>query len=276
MDNARTSAKMSQIFTKIMLGEIPNNLSDIDIVALYYEFTELTPIGSKGTAVIMALTERLKKLDLLDQASALLRYQLEYRLKGDELKSATMKLAELYLENNKPKQVLELFTDYGDIFSTENEKNNRDYLKAEAMLALNDYDGVDHLFKTQYTKEALNFKLTSYWNAKKWGNIVALIETELHRESYGGRELSKQEKIDYVSRLAVAYLMQDNIKDLHRVYVANREIINKDNWAKDFFDILLAQDTPVNYRFLDKTVALNTMENFIKSYEQHFNIRHNN
>ena len=49
---------------------------------MFYEFRELTPIGRRGDEMIRRLADRLVAVDLLDQASELLQYQIDQRLEG--------------------------------------------------------------------------------------------------------------------------------------------------------------------------------------------------
>ncbi len=49
----------------------------VQALALFYEFRELTPIGRRGDEMIRRLADRLVAVDLLDQASELLQYQVD-------------------------------------------------------------------------------------------------------------------------------------------------------------------------------------------------------
>src|SRR5438874_9635028 len=49
---------------------------------MFYEYPELTPIGRRGDEMIRRLADRLVAVDLLDQASELLQYQVDKRLEG--------------------------------------------------------------------------------------------------------------------------------------------------------------------------------------------------
>ncbi len=73
---------------------------------LFYDFRELTPIGSRGDEMIRRLADRLVSVDLLDQAAGLLQYQVDNRLQGAARAEVATRLAVIYLMNRKPDKVL--------------------------------------------------------------------------------------------------------------------------------------------------------------------------
>ncbi|WP_164041032.1 hypothetical protein, partial [Serratia marcescens] len=52
------------------------------------------------------LADRLASIDLLDQASELLQYQIEHRLEGSARAHVASRLAMIYLTNRKPDRAL--------------------------------------------------------------------------------------------------------------------------------------------------------------------------
>ena len=78
----------------------------IDALALFYDFRELTPIGSRGDEMIRRLADRLVSVDLLDQAADLLQYQVDHRLQGAARAQVATRLAVIYLMNRKPDRAL--------------------------------------------------------------------------------------------------------------------------------------------------------------------------
>jgi hypothetical protein len=60
------------VFEDLFLSGKADALPAIEALALYYDFSKLTPIGRRGDELIRRLSERLVAVDLLDQASELL------------------------------------------------------------------------------------------------------------------------------------------------------------------------------------------------------------
>ena len=59
-----------------------DGLEPVQALALFYDFKELTPIGSDGDLMVRKLVRCLVDVDLLDQAAELLKYQADERLDG--------------------------------------------------------------------------------------------------------------------------------------------------------------------------------------------------
>ncbi|MFX5287198.1 hypothetical protein ABTC87_18615, partial [Acinetobacter baumannii] len=70
------------MFEQIYNGAKGEDLPPVEALALFYEFRDLTPIGRRGDEMIRRLADRLVVVDLLEQASELLQYQIDHRLEG--------------------------------------------------------------------------------------------------------------------------------------------------------------------------------------------------
>ncbi|GJL84382.1 MAG: hypothetical protein DHS20C02_01570 [Micavibrio sp.] len=98
----RITEEMTEAFTDLYIGPHLNDVSPLDAVALYEQFSELTPAGPKGDKVVENLAERLVQADLLDRAGDLLKHQIEHRLKGDEAARVAVRLAAIRLLAAQP------------------------------------------------------------------------------------------------------------------------------------------------------------------------------
>jgi tetratricopeptide (TPR) repeat protein len=97
----RIQDQAAATFESLFLADKGNGLSAIDALALFYDFRELTPIGRRGDEMIRRLADRLVAVDLLDQASDLLQYQVDHRLQGAARAQVATRLAVIYLMNRK-------------------------------------------------------------------------------------------------------------------------------------------------------------------------------
>lgn len=98
----RVTNEMGDIFTSLFLGDELENVSPLDAVALYEQFSELIPVGDEGNKIVERLADRLAQADLLDRAGNLLNYQVTHRLKGLEVYDVGVKLAAIRLLDDKP------------------------------------------------------------------------------------------------------------------------------------------------------------------------------
>ncbi len=94
------------LFAQLFLGSRGDDLPPVDALGLFYEYRELTPIGRRGDEMIRRLADRLVAVDLLDQASELLQYQVDHRLEGAARAQVAARLAMVYLTNRKPDRAI--------------------------------------------------------------------------------------------------------------------------------------------------------------------------
>lgn len=102
----RITAEMTQTFTDLFLGEGLKDLSPLDAVALYEQFSELTPAGEKGDRLVQALAEHLVQADLLGRAATLLKHQVDHRLHGEEKARVAVRLAAILLLDKRPDKAM--------------------------------------------------------------------------------------------------------------------------------------------------------------------------
>ncbi|MEJ0023035.1 MAG: hypothetical protein WDN76_06040 [Alphaproteobacteria bacterium] len=78
----RLRIDMGAMFERLFLDGEADKLQPIQALGLFYEFKDLTPVGSSGDRMIRLLSARLVSVDLLDKAAELLQYQVDNRLDG--------------------------------------------------------------------------------------------------------------------------------------------------------------------------------------------------
>ncbi|HET6838210.1 MAG TPA: tetratricopeptide repeat protein, partial [Bradyrhizobium sp.] len=94
------------LFSQLFLSPKGDDLPAVEALAMFYEYRELTPIGRRGDEMIRRLADRLVAVDLLDQASELLQYQVDRRLDGAARAQVAARLAMIYLMNRKPDRAI--------------------------------------------------------------------------------------------------------------------------------------------------------------------------
>ena len=88
----------SRKFESVFLDGKGDTIPRLDALALYFDFKEFTPPGRRGDEMIRRLADRLVSLDLLDEASDLLQYQVDNRLTGAAKAAVASRLAVLHLD----------------------------------------------------------------------------------------------------------------------------------------------------------------------------------
>ncbi|MGH6883075.1 MAG: tetratricopeptide repeat protein, partial [Hypericibacter sp.] len=93
-DLNKVMAAMTKGFRDAFLGEAAKKLKALEAIALYGQFSELTPPGAEGGEIAMALADRMIDIDLLDRADAVLLDQVRHKLNGVDKVRVGAKLAE--------------------------------------------------------------------------------------------------------------------------------------------------------------------------------------
>src|SRR5262249_41022359 len=97
---------MSTLFEQLYLDGEADQLQPIEAVGLFYEFSDLTPVGPNGDRMVRLLAGRLVNVDLLEQAAQLLQHQVDERLQGLGKAQVAADLAAIYLMDHKPDKAL--------------------------------------------------------------------------------------------------------------------------------------------------------------------------
>lgn len=167
--------QMSAAFQKFFLDGGADKLSPIAAIGMFNEFRNLIPKGPAGNAMIRNLADRLIKVDLLDQAAALLQDQIKNRLTGQDKAETGARLAFTQLLNGKPQDALAALqeTDMpglpGDLV------NDRNRLAAQALADLNRVPDALARIAGDTSEDAAKLRAEINWNASNWAGAAAAL-----------------------------------------------------------------------------------------------------
>lgn len=166
-----------RMFSELFLNGAADALGPVDALALFYDFRQLTPPGSRGDEMIRNLARRLVRVDLLAQAAELLDYQLQNRLTGVARTQIAADLAIIYLADRRPQDALRVLnaTRLPDL--PESLLRQRRVLEARAMIdggrdqlaldLLRDMDGPDVTL----------LRIDAHWKAKRYDQASEMLES---------------------------------------------------------------------------------------------------
>jgi hypothetical protein len=204
------------LFAQLFNGPRSDEMPAVQALALFYEFRELTPIGRRGDEMIRRLADRLAAVDLLDQASELLQYQVEHRLDGSARAHVASRLAMIYLTNRKPDRALAALraTRIADLAGEL--RQQRLLLEARAQSDVGRHDLALDIIANLVGREAIRLRSDIHWAARRWRESSEQIEL-----LYGERwkefpPLNEQEKSDVI-RAAIGYSLSDDGIGLSRL-----------------------------------------------------------
>jgi tetratricopeptide (TPR) repeat protein len=207
----------AKTFDSLFLAGKGDSLSAIDALSLFYDFRELTPIGSRGDEMIRRLADRLVSVDLLDQAAGLLQYQVDNRLQGGARAEVATRLAVIYLMNRKPEQALKTLRATRTADLSNELREQRLLLEARALSDLGQRDLAIEVIADVKGRVAMRLRSDIYWAAHKWRQAAEQIELLYGDRWKQWQPLTDVERSD-ILRAELGYALADDKLDLDRFH----------------------------------------------------------
>jgi tetratricopeptide (TPR) repeat protein len=199
------------LFAQLFLGSKGDDLPPVDALGLFYEYRELTPIGRRGDEMIRRLADRLVAVDLLDQASELLQYQVDHRLEGAARAQVAARLAMVYLTNRKPDRAIAALRTTGVADLAGELRQQRLLLEARAQSDIGRHDLALDIISNIGGREAIRLRSDIYWASRRWREASEQIELYYADRWRDFKPLNPVEKGDVIRALVGYALAQDAI-----------------------------------------------------------------
>lgn len=222
--------KLTQTFGALFIEDrADKKLPPLTALALYNEFSELTPSGADGDRAIQNLAERMVDVDLLDRAASLLEHQIKFRLQGDEKHRVATRLAAIRLIDSSPTAAIEALDRLKDEILSDDLKEQGLLLRARALSQLGRPDDAIKILSGLNSEDAHRLNIDTNWRAGRWMDaaraIDPLLNYALEKEdlvSDGGQVMRlTPEASDLVLNKAVAFVLageQGEVRELFRTY----------------------------------------------------------
>jgi tetratricopeptide (TPR) repeat protein len=205
----------SALFAQIFLSPKGDHLPPVDALGMFYEYRELTPIGRRGDEMIRRLADRLVAVDLLDQASELLQYQVDKRLEGAARAQVAARLAMVYLTNRKADRAIAALRTTRIADLSGELRQQRLLLEARAQSDVGRHDlGLD-IIANIGGREAIRLRSDIYWASRRWREASEQIELYYADRWRDFKPLNPVEKGDVI-RAVVGYALAEDTIGLAR------------------------------------------------------------
>lgn len=219
----RVTADMSKAFTTLFMGPDLEKLSALDAVALYEQFSELSPPGAEGDRLARMLAEHLVRADLLDRAASILDKQVNTRLKGEDKIRVGKRLAVIHLLNRQPQKALATLSKIEDALKLELPGPAREaseyeitLLRARALAQDNRAEPALALLKDMRPDPGINrLRADISWQAGFWGEAADALGQVLEDQAPAGEPLNEKQA-QILMNLAVALNLSSD-----RIAIAN-------------------------------------------------------
>jgi tetratricopeptide (TPR) repeat protein len=207
---------LAAAFRSLFLDGNADGLEPVQALALFYDFKELTPIGSDGDLMVRKLVRRLVDVDLLDQAAELLKYQADNRLDGVPRAQVATDLAVIYLMDRKPEQAIEAINGSRTTVLPIALNAERRLIEARAWAGVGRYDSALEIIEKDTTKEGQDLRAEICWKQKDWAKAGPQFEKALGVRWKDPTALSAEEE-GKLLRAGVAYSLAGDDAALTRL-----------------------------------------------------------
>lgn len=212
---------MSNLFERLFLDGEADQLEPIQALGLFYEFSDITPVGPSGDRIVRLLAGRLVKVDLLEQAAQLLQHQVDERLQGVSRTQVAADLAAIYLMDHKPDRAFSVLANTRQANTPQPLMADRRILEARALLELGRLDAAVELVERDRGENAQRVRAEAAWRARDWQRAGAEIRAllALRDRSSGLDEAGRHA----VLRAGVAMTLagdEAGVRALHRDFAA--------------------------------------------------------
>ena len=216
----RITGDMASLFADFYLGEGLEDVSPLDAVALYEEFTELVPPGAQGNEVISRLAEHLVRADLLGRAGNLLTYQINHRLSGDDAARTATRLAAIQLIDKNGAGALQSLNKATDFLknlppeiATQERYDEISLLRARALSLNNQTEqALDIIENLRPSAENNRLRADIAWRSGFWDDAAYALEDVILDENISlTRPLSDEHAMLILQRAVALNLSGDRI-----------------------------------------------------------------
>jgi hypothetical protein len=258
------------VFADLYLDGAADGLGDIEALAIYYDFRELTPPGLAGDEMIRKLAERLVRVDLLPQAADLLEYQVQNRLRGAMQSRVATDLAVIRIANRDPEAALRAINRTRLAGLPPDLERQRRILEARALIDAGREDLALDLLSRIEGRDADLLRVDGFWRAGNHGRAAELIEVAYS----GGNEtlpLSQPARTNIV-KAAVGFVMAGDVIGLSRLRVKFADRLARSaEWP--LFDFVTGEFAPTSTAFREaarQVSGLDSLGAFLAAYRERY------
>ncbi len=241
----KISQRMHDTFERLFNQGEADQLEPLEALALYYEFSYLTPTDHKGDEMIQKLADRLTAFDLLDRAAAMLKHQVQYRLAGDERDRVSTRLTLLHVLNRKYKEALQTLNATDHTSMSPELMRQRNQLRALAHARLGEYTQALAALEGDDSVEGQQVRLEILWRMEDWPRTAGYLESLLPQEVPETRPLPEAQAQN-ILRLAIAQQFANNPEGLYTTRERYERAMRQSPYARHF-NFLTAPDVTPTY-----------------------------
>ena len=209
--------EMTDAFAYLYLEGGADKLAPVTAIALYDEFKELTPAGTRGDEMIRKLADRLVGVDLLDRAARLLEAQVRFRLKGADKARVGAQLALVHVLARDPDKAAEALkaTEADDLPPALSRQ--RRHLLARALIGMEQAHDALALLEDDESMDADLLRVAVFWRARDWPGAAKVLKRLVRKIQAKPRQALNDRQGKFVLSLAIALTLSGEERAVSRV-----------------------------------------------------------
>lgn len=273
----RITTDMTKTFTSMYLSPTLKNISALDAVAVYEEFSELTPPGDQGNKLVQMLAEHLVDADLLGRASKLLQYQVDHRLQGKEKLKIAVRLAAIeLLDKNPQKAVNALVKAEATLRRLSNSPENQavqreiDLLRIRAYSQNKQYNRAMSLIeKLPQSANVSRLKADVAWQAGYWDQAASALNEVIVEEQITEQQTLNEDQAALILNRAIALNLSGDRIGLANMRTKYGTLMQQTTKANQFELITRAQKSGIladRETLMSAVSEVDMFKDFLESY----------
>jgi tetratricopeptide (TPR) repeat protein len=263
--------EMNGLFNALFLDGKADEMQPVKALALYYDFRELTPIGRQGDEMVRLLAKRLVEVDLLDQATELLRHQVDNRLKGAARAQIASDLAAIYLMDRKPDEALRVLNRTRQASLPSTLERQRNIVEARALTENGRPDLALELVRNMRGTDVDRLRADTFWAAESWRDAGEQLEA-MHGSRWSDNiPLDDLERRD-ILRAGIAYSLAGDQLSLERLQTKYTSKM-ADSPEAFAFEVVTRPVDAQGVEFLqvaNRLADVDSLETFLKEYRRQY------
>ena len=259
--------EMEAVYRRLYLDGDSEQMGPVAALGLYFDFRELTPVGSDGDQMVRNLADRLVSVDLLGRAAELIDFQVNFRLRGAEKARVAAKLAAIYLLDRQPEKALEALDKSRFRAIPGSLLRERRYLQTRALVELQRFEDAQRLIARDQSDEANALRADIYWSTSDWPRAAEGFETVLGNRHQSDSALSRQER-NQVMQMTVAYALANDQAAIDSVRARYGGLMAATEDATGFEVLTSNPDrASIGFREVASRIAqIDTLDSFMERY----------
>ncbi len=255
-------------FEDLFLNGTADALDDLDALALYYDYRDLTPPGAKGDEMIRNLARRLVRIDLLQQAGDLLQYQVDSRLKGVGRAQVAADLAIIRIADRDPEAALRVLNATRIPELPPTLERQRRVLEARALIDAGRQDLALDLISRLSGRDIDLLRIEGYWKSRNYRMAAELLEI-VHTPDRADSTMSRADR-GGVLRAAVGFVLAGDALGLSRLRSKFSGLMsNSAEWPMFEYVTRDVEAQSDEFKAIAREVAaIDALDAFLASYRQ--------